>query len=86
MYQKGVIPDGNRSNRALMAQDDLTTHTGFSAAKTALLYDPQTSGGLLLVVAKSQAGDLLAALHKNGVKEAACIVEVIDAPVRIKVE
>jgi len=41
-----------------------------------LLYDPQTSGGLLIAVRKSKAAELLAALHKKGVNSAAVIGRV----------
>jgi selenide,water dikinase len=42
-----------------------------------LLYDPQTSGGLLIAVRKSKAPALLAALHKKGVPAAAVIGRVL---------
>ncbi|MGE5740916.1 MAG: selenide, water dikinase SelD [Candidatus Aminicenantes bacterium RBG_16_66_30] len=42
-----------------------------------LLYDPQTSGGLLMAVRKSKAPALLAALHKKGVPAAAVIGRVL---------
>jgi selenide,water dikinase len=41
-----------------------------------LLYDPQTSGGLLIAVRKSRAAALLAALKKKGVGKAAVIGRV----------
>ena len=78
MYQKRVTTDSNRSNRALLAQHDLKIQTSLSAAETELLYDPQTSGGLLLALPQAQAAELLAVLHKNGVTAATCIGEVID--------
>jgi selenide,water dikinase len=50
----------------------------------ALLYDPQTSGGLLMAVRKSKAPALLAALHKNGVTAAAIVGRVLrKGPARI---
>jgi len=42
-----------------------------------LLYDPQTSGGLLIAVRKSKAPAFLAALHKKGVPAAAVIGRVL---------
>jgi selenide,water dikinase len=49
-----------------------------------LLYDPQTSGGLLMAVRKTKAAALLAALHKNGVPAAAVIGRVLrKGPARI---
>jgi selenide,water dikinase len=49
-----------------------------------LLYDPQTSGGLLMAVRKSKAAALLEALHKNGVGAAAVIGRVVrKGPARL---
>jgi len=49
-----------------------------------LLYDPQTSGGLLIAVRKSKAPALLAALRAKGVAEAAVVGRVLrKAPARI---
>ncbi len=42
-----------------------------------LLYDPQTSGGLLMAVRKTKARALLAALHRKGVRDAAVIGRVL---------
>ena len=42
-----------------------------------LLYDPQTSGGLLMAVRKGKAPAVLSALRKNGVPSAAIIGRVI---------
>jgi selenide,water dikinase len=86
MYQKGLTTDSNRSNRALLAQHDLKIQASLSVAETELLYDPQTSGGLLLALPKDQAGALLVALHENGVKEASCIGEVVDRSLGVTVE
>src|SRR5512143_3009237 len=49
-----------------------------------LLYDPQTSGGLLMAVRKSKAAALLAALHRSGVGAAAVIGRVVrKGPARL---
>jgi len=42
-----------------------------------LLYDPQTSGGLLMAVRKAKAAALLATLHGKGVRDAAVIGRVL---------
>jgi selenide,water dikinase len=60
--------------RAKSASEDLET----------LLYDPQTSGGLLIAIRKSKAPALLAALHKKGVSTAAIVGRVTrKGPARI---
>jgi selenide,water dikinase len=49
-----------------------------------LLYDPQTSGGLLMAVRRTKAPALLAALHAKGVRDAAVIGRVVrKGPARI---
>jgi len=58
-------------------------------ARFAALFDPQTSGGLLLAVAAERAGDLVESLHGAGETDAACIGRVLparDDGVRIEVE
>ncbi len=47
-----------------------------------ILFDPQTSGGLLIGVEKESAGDLVAELREKGIPEAAIIGEVIAEPKR----
>jgi selenide,water dikinase len=49
-----------------------------SAQEEELLFDPQTSGGLLLSVPGSQADELVTALKQAGVDAAARIGEVVD--------
>jgi selenide, water dikinase len=51
-----------------------------------ILFDPQTSGGLLISVPRVKAPRLLKKLHSEGVTEAAIVGEVVAAPRgRIKV-
>jgi selenide,water dikinase len=45
-----------------------------------VLFDPQTSGGLLISVSENQADALLTALKERGIGDAAQIGEVIDGP------
>ena len=44
------------------------------------LFDPQTSGGLLICIAPDRADALLEALEKKGIKQAAIIGDVIPEP------
>ena len=46
-----------------------------------ILFDPQTSGGLLICVEKESADDLVKSLKKNGINDAAVIGEVLIEPV-----
>ena len=43
-----------------------------------MLFDPQTSGGLLLSVPGSQADELVTALKQAGVQAAARVGEAVD--------
>ncbi len=79
--RQGVFPGGMERNLEYFAQwvDEKTPLPDFARG---LLYDPQTSGGLLMAVASARAGDLLAALQSKG--EAAFILgTVIDGSGRI---
>jgi len=52
-----------------------------------ILFDPQTSGGLLFALAADQAEPCLARLHAAGVTEAAIVGEIVSSPAgRIIVE
>ena len=81
MYRKGENTGSNKANSKLVA--------GFveivgsrSAAQQELLFDPQTSGGLLLAVSAGQTDDLLVALKKAGIDSATRVgeVEAADRP------
>jgi selenide,water dikinase len=50
-----------------------------SSARTALLFDPQTSGGLLLAAPPDRTGALVAALHAAGYERAARVGRVVSA-------
>jgi len=73
----GLIPEGMYANweyRNAMIQAGAIDEDTMS-----VLYDPQTSGGLLICVAEDKAGAMLAKLHELGVTEAAVIGRVIEA-------
>ncbi len=76
MYQKGETTGSNKANRKLAAGLwEMTTNK--SAEKQALLFDPQTSGGLLLAVPDSRAADLIVALKKEGAEASIKVGEVV---------
>jgi selenide,water dikinase len=76
MYQKGETTGSNKANRKL-AQRFWQMAAHKSAAEEDLLFDPQTSGGLLLAVPDAQADDLIVALKKEGVDAATRVGEVV---------
>lgn len=86
MYKKGETTGSNKANRALVARHDLEMRASLSTHEEELLYDPQTSGGLLLSVPGDRADGLVAALRQNGVHAAVRIGEVLDEPAGITVE
>lgn len=56
---------------------------GGGAAQAALLYDPQTCGGLLAALPAAAAEDMLAAVRESGLPGAALIGRICEGPARI---
>jgi len=77
MYKKGETTGSNEPNRKLV-EGFWENASNRSAHEEELLFDPQTSGGLLLSVPGSQADELVTALKQAGVETAARIGEVVD--------
>lgn len=84
MYKKGETTRSNRANRA-MTKDYLDIRVSLSKHEEELLFDPQTSGGLLLSVPRSQAEEVMKALADAGVQSAVRIGEVVEGPVGVTV-
>jgi selenide,water dikinase len=78
MYQKGETTGSNKANRKL-AEGAWEMAAQRSVAEEDLLFDPQTSGGLLLVVPAAQSDDLIARLKKEGIETAVQVGEVVAA-------
>lgn len=72
MYAKGETTGSNMANRKLVA-GKLELAVRLSAVQEELLFDPQTSGGLLLAVPADQADSLLRELRSAGIAPAAII-------------
>jgi selenide,water dikinase len=85
MYGKGETTGSNKANREMVAKHHLQMSTTLTTAEEELLYDPQTSGGLLLSLPESQVGALLSDIREAGMISAVKIGEVIDEPVGITV-
>ncbi|MBE3125704.1 MAG: selenide, water dikinase SelD [Acidobacteria bacterium] len=75
LIREGVISGAVERNREF-ASAFVKRAKGVAEEFETLLYDPQTSGGLLIAVRKSKAAALLATLHKKGVENAAVIGRV----------
>lgn len=78
MYRKGETTRSNEANRRL-SEGHLQIVTKLSKEKEELLFDPQTSGGLLLAVPESQAKELVDKLRNAGVETAVKIGEAIGS-------
>ena len=78
MYQKGETTGSNPPNRKL-ADGFWETAKKLSAEEEELLFDPQTSGGLLISVPSAQSDDLLTALKKAGVDAVIHVGDVVEA-------
>ena len=78
MYRKGETTGSNKANRKL-AEGAWEIAAQRSTAEKDLLFDPQTSGGLLLAVPAAQTDDLIARLKKEGVATAVRVGEVAAA-------
>ena len=75
MYQKGETTGSNKANRQL-ANDFWQAAKTLAREEEELLFDPQTSGGLLLSVPEAEADDLVKALHTAGVDSAVRVAKV----------
>jgi len=77
--EMGMVPGGtarNREFRTSMVKIDKNV----SKITVDILFDPQTSGGLLMSVPAAAAEPLLRKLHRAGIKSASLIGEVVAKP------
>jgi selenide,water dikinase len=72
----GLIPAGSYKNRDFR-KSMISIPETIERSRVDILFDPQTSGGLLIVAKEKQTMDLVAALEKGGIAEAAIIGEVL---------
>jgi selenide, water dikinase len=79
MYRKGETTGSNKANRKL-SEGRLEIVANLSKEEIELLFDPQTSGGLLLSVQESQATQLMHELKTAGIDTIAKIGEVRANP------
>jgi len=77
--RNGFIPGGAFKNKAFRSSL-LSPAPHIDSVLIDILFDPQTSGGLLMGIGKDSAGDLLENLKTAGVTEATIIGEVVSKP------
>ena len=84
--ERGALCGGTKRNRSHFGCR-VEFAPGVSETLRNLLFDAQTSGGLLISVPGAKADELVAALEREGVAEAAVIGEIEEEPAgRIRVE
>jgi selenide,water dikinase len=86
MYAIGQTTGSNKANRTLVARHPLIMARELTAPQQELLYDPQTSGGLLLALPEGQARQLLRQLHEAGIAEAAMIGRMVEGETAVTVQ
>lgn len=77
MYERGQNTGSNQANRQLVARYPLSLKRQLASSEEELLYDPQTSGGLLLALPREQAKRLVTDLHAIGIGRASLIGEMV---------
>ncbi len=75
MYKKGITTGSNASNRKA-AGNQVEFASALDKTSAELMFDPQTSGGLLVAVPPDQCEAVLTRLHQAGVSSACCIGQV----------
>ncbi len=73
----GLLPGGSLQNRAFLAPTT-RVEPGVPSALADVMFDAQTSGGLLISVPAADAEDMLEALKAEGVSDAAIMGEIIE--------
>jgi len=84
MYKKGETTGSNQGNRDLVA-GKLEIQASLSKPQEELLYDPQTSGGLLLSLPAAQADEAMQKLSAVDKTVVARIGEVVEGPAGVVV-
>jgi selenide,water dikinase len=75
MYERGMNTGSNGHNRQLVG-DNVIFEKNMPPRHQEIVYDPQTSGGLLAALPAAQSERLLQSLHQNGVRGARVIGSV----------
>jgi len=74
----GLVPAGTYRNRDFRAS--MVEFKNVPEWTSDILFDPQTSGGLLISVSPEKAGILLSKLHNEGVPEAVVVGTIVAKP------
>jgi len=81
LAERGVVPGGLKRNRDFR-QKIVKFEKNVQQYVQDILFDPQTSGGLLIAVNSTKAVRLLNLLSENGIKQARIVGKIVDSPKR----
>ncbi|MCF6246140.1 MAG: selenide, water dikinase SelD [Desulfobacula sp.] len=76
MYKKGETTGSNKANQTMVHANQFEIQTSLTQVEQNLLYDPQTSGGLIFSLPNETADKLVLDLKNNGVTDAVKIGSV----------
>jgi selenide,water dikinase len=79
LSEMGMVPGGLHRNREFRIKM-VEIAPGVPRFMVDVMYDPQTSGGLLISVPEPEAETLVKRMHETGLEEAAVIGEVVAEP------
>ncbi|WP_083189797.1 selenide, water dikinase SelD [Orenia metallireducens] len=82
--EMGLIPEGAYSNKKHL-EEKVEFATEMEQSIVDMLFDPQTSGGLLISVSEDKVADLLIELYALGINDATVIAKVRGHGAKIKV-
>ncbi len=80
----GLVPAGSHANRKFW-QDMVEFKSSVSPVLRDILFDPQTSGGLIIGIDKSHTKELLSCLKDQGIGHASIIGQVVPGQGRISI-
>ena len=83
LAEQGVVPGGSRRNAE--AHAPFVDAEGLNEAQRAVLFDAQTSGGLLIAIAPEKSESLMQELAHRGVADAAVIGSLVEGNGRVEV-
>ena len=78
LARMGMVPGGTYRNKEF--RSGMVDAAGTADVMMDILFDPQTSGGLLISVSADKAGLLLTKLKEAGVSDAVIVGEVVSHP------
>ena len=84
MYELGISTGVNKHNRAKV-MPSIHFNDSAKTEKREILFDPQTSGGLLVSLPKDQAKEAIEKLHNTGLTDAKIIGEAQEQDSKIQI-